>query len=247
MRTASEKPKAYLPLQWWRLRRSLGRRWREWRLPRGWERLGTKYGGWWVFAPAIGKDPLLIDCGLGRDISFPRTFLQRFGGSVIGVDPSPAAIEYCRSHCPAGMQLRQEAFWTEAGRTLSFHLPRPLEQLPKGADGVSGSLLSSHSYAGKAALAVRTTSFEEILESAGRMECAVLKLDIEGAEYEVLDTLCATGEIRRAGQVLIEFHHHCTDHPLQHTLEAAAKVAACGFGLVHTEDRNYVFLRHDGG
>ncbi len=245
MRTASERPDAYLPLQWWRLKRSLGRRWREWRLPRGFERLGTRYGGWWLFVPAVGKDPLLIDCGLGRDISFPVAFLARCGGRVIGIDPSPAAMAYCSEHCPAGMPVRAEAFWTEAGHTLTFHLPRPPDELPAGADGVSGSLLASHSYAGSSTLSVRTTSLAEILAAAGRSECDVLKLDIEGAEYEVLAALCSNGEIRRARQVLVEFHHHCTEHPLEHTLEAVAAVQGSGFMLAHTEGSNYIFVRRD--
>src|SRR5690348_10113971 len=115
MREQSEKPTAPIPLHWWRLKRSLGRRWREWRLPRGYERLGTRYGGWWIYAPAVGKDPLLVDCGLGVDISFPAAFLARFGGRVVGIDPNPMAIEYSAAHAPRGMEVRQRAFWHEAG------------------------------------------------------------------------------------------------------------------------------------
>ena len=243
MRTETKRPDALLPKHWWRLRRSLGRRWREWRLPRGFERLGTKYGGWWIFAPAIGKDPLLIDCGLGNDISFPTAFLQRFGGRVIGVDPNPAALEYSRAHCPKGMEIRAAAFWSQAGQELTFHLPRPPSQLPKGADGVSGSLLGSHEYAGDAKLSVRTTSLSELLAVAGRSECDLLKLDIEGAEYEVLEALCKSGEVRRARQLLIEFHHHCTDRTIEDTRRCMARIEASGFRLQHTEDRNCVFLR----
>jgi FkbM family methyltransferase len=240
-----DKPEGLLPKHWWRLKRSLGRRWRDWRLPRGFERLGTKYGGWWLFTPAVTEQPLLIDCGLGRDISFPEAFLRRFGGRVLGLDPNPAAIEYCGERCPPGMKLYPHALWFEAGQTLTFHLPRPPEHLPRGADGVSGSLLSSHSYAGSASISVRTTSFAEVLGYADRRECDVLKLDIEGAEYEVLEALCASNEIRRARQVLVEFHHHCTDHTLRETLQTAAKVEAAGFKIAHTEDRNYLFIRSD--
>jgi FkbM family methyltransferase len=245
MRAPSPKPEAFLPKQWWRLKRSLGRRWREWQLPKGYERLGTRYGGWWLFAPAIGRDPLLVDCGLGNDISFAAAFLQRFGGRVIGVDPNPAAIEYSRAHCPDGMEIRDAAFWTEAGSELCFHLPRPLEQLPRGADGVSGSLLASHSYADGTTRAVRTTSLAEVLSGAGRLECDVLKLDIEGAEYEVLEALCGSGDIRRTRQLLVEFHHHCTDYTFQDSLDGAGRIEASGFKLRHSEDRNCVFLRRD--
>jgi FkbM family methyltransferase len=232
-------------LHWWRLKRSLGRRWREWRLPRGYERLGTRYGGWWIYAPAVRKAPLLVDCGLGKDISFPVAFLSRFGGRVIGIDPNPDAVRYSTANRPQGMEIRSQAMWTQAGQELVFHMPRPLDQLPKGADGVSGSLLASHSYAGTGTLAVRTTSLREILAGSADTECDVLKLDIEGAEYEILDALCRSGEIRKARQLLVEFHHHCTDRTLQDTLDTIAKVRASGFLLRHTEDRNAAFLRDD--
>jgi|1185.fasta_scaffold06522_3 FkbM family methyltransferase len=245
MRAISPKPEGVLPKHWWRLKRSLGRRWREWRLPRGFERLGTKYGGWWIYAPAVRADPLLIDCGLGVDISFPAAFLARFGGHVVGIDPNPAALDYARARCPQGMEVRAAAFWSEAARELTFHLPRPLAELPKGADGVSGSLLATHEYAGAKVLTVRTTSLAEVLGSVGQEECDVLKLDVEGAEYEVLASLCASGDIRRARQLLIEFHHHCTDRTLRDTQDCMVRIEASGFRLQHTEDRNCVFLRRD--
>lgn len=231
---------------WNRLKRSLGRRWREWRLPRGFRRLGTRYGGWWIDVTAIGDSPLLIDCGLGADISFPVAFLEHFGGRVIGVDPNPKSLAYCRQRCPPGMEIRANAFWKVAGESLTFHLPRPKEQLPKGADGVSGSLLDSHEYvAGGDAITVTTTSLAELLADAGRHECDVLKLDIEGAEYEVFAALCRTGEILRARQILVEFHHRVTDHSIEQTLATAKSIEHAGFRLIHVEGRNYIFRRHD--
>lgn len=241
------KPTGRLALEWWRLKRSLRRRWREWRLPAGFERLGTRYGGWWLFVPAVGKDPLLIDCGLGKDISFTAAFLRRFGGRAIGLDPNPAAIQYSLAHRPDGLEVRQEALWSEAGQQIAFHLPKPLHELPSGADGVSGSVLRSHSYAGETTLGVRTTSLAELLRHARRDECDVLKLDIEGAEYEVTEALCRSGEARRARQLLIEFHHHCTDRTVEDTLDAIRRIEESGFRLCYTEDRNAVFLRRDLG
>jgi FkbM family methyltransferase len=244
--TPEAKPEGGLALHWWRLRRSAGRRWREWRLPRGFERLGTRYGGWWLYAPAVGAEPLLVDCGLGKDISFPVAFLERFGGQVVGLDPNPAALDYCRTHCPSGMEVRGEALWSEAGRKLAFHLPRSADRLPKGADGVSGSLLASHGYAGDETLEVSTTSLGEILGRSGRAECDMLKLDIEGAEYDVLNALCASGEIARARQLAVEFHHGWTDRTEQDTRDCIARLAARGFELRYNEGRNHLFVRRHG-
>lgn len=236
-----------LAKHWERTRRSLGRRWREWRLPRGYARLGTRYGGWWLDTRRVGAQALLVDAGLGEDISFPAAFLQRFAGSrVIGIEPNPRSLAYCRAHPLPGMDILERAFWAKAGETLTFHLPRAQEDLPKGADGVSGSLVGSHEYVdGGATVSVGTVDLAAVLEYAGAGECAVLKLDIEGAEYAVLERLCASGDIRRAGQVLIEFHHRVTHHALDETEAVSERVVSCGFELVHTEGRNYIFRRVD--
>lgn len=234
--------------RWLRLGRSIRRRWREWRLPRGYIRLGTTYGGWWIDGRAISATPLLVDCGLGRDISFPTAFLARFGGTVVGIDPQPDSLAYCRAHCPAGMQIWERAFWTRAGEPITFHLPRAPEGLPLGADGVSGSLVGSHAYVGGGdEITVTTTSFEEVLERTGRAECDVLKLDIEGAEYEVLADLCDRGVLARARQLLVEFHHRATHHVTTETEALSARIQQSGFALVHVEGRNYIFRRKDIG
>ena len=237
----------FLNKHWRRLKRSLSRRYREKLLPRGYRRLGTRYGGWWVDAGLLGDSPLLIDCGLGEDISFPLAFLQAFGGKVVGVEPNPRSLNYCRDRVPRDMIVLPKAFWSESGKKLEFFLPRSQQDLPKGADGVSGSLDGSHEYASEHKLEVETTSLAEILGQSARAECDVLKMDIEGAEYGVLDRLCSSGEIRKAGQVLIEFHHKVTQHTLEDTQRAVAQMERNGFRLVHTEDRNYIFRRQDLG
>lgn len=237
----------FLDKHWRRLKRSLSRRFREKLLPRGYRRLGTRYGGWWVDARALSNAPLLIDCGLGEDISFPLAFLQAFGGRVVGVEPNPRSLNYCEGRLPADMTVLPKAFWSESGKKLEFFLPRPQQNLPKGADGVSGSLDGSHEYASERKLEVDTTSLTEILSQHARSECDVLKMDIEGAEYDVLRQLCGSGEIRKAGQVLIEFHHKVTEHTLDDTRLAVAHMQHNGFRLMHTEGRNYIFRRHDVG
>jgi phosphoribosylaminoimidazole carboxylase (NCAIR synthetase) len=94
---------------------------------------------------------------------------------------------------------------------------------------------------------VATISLAEILNQQARSGCDVLKMDIEGAEYEVLEQLCGSGEIRKAGQVLIEFHHKVTEHTLEDTRLAVAQMQRNGFRLMHTEGRNYIFRRQDLG
>ena len=189
----------------------------------------------------LSADPLLIDCGLGEDISFPVSFLARFGGRVAGVEPNPRSLEYCKNILPKGMYVIPQAFWSESGNTLTFHLPRPQEQLPKGADGVSGSILDSHSYVGDESISVKTVSLAEILKREQRTQCDVLKMDIEGAEYEVLEALCNSGDISLAKQLLVEFHHGVTTYCMADTERLVSILGDKKFKLIHTEGRNYIF------
>lgn len=238
----------YLRKNWGRLKRSWGRRFREWRLPRGYRRLGTRYGGWWLDFKLVSPSPLLVDCGLGEDISFPTAFLARFGGRVVGVEPNPRSLAFCREHCPAGMEIRPCAFWKTTGEQLTFHLPRAQAQLPKGADGVSGSLVSTHEYVGGGEqLTVFTLGLADLLVQSDREECDVLKLDIEGAEYEVLEALCRSGELRRSRQLLVEFHHRVTHHTTKETAACVRTILAAGFQLIYVESRNHVFRRCEVG
>ena len=57
MRQANDKPNTFVALHWWRLKRSLGRRWREWRLPAGYETL-------------VGERGVVLR--LGRMLAVPR-------------------------------------------------------------------------------------------------------------------------------------------------------------------------------
>jgi FkbM family methyltransferase len=232
---------------WNRLKRSLSRRWREWRLPPSYERLGTRYGGWWLDTQLVGPRPLLIDCGLGEDISFPTAFLKRFAGArVIGVDANPRSIAYCEKHRPPKMEIIFGAFWTHNGQTMTFHLPRTQDQLRQGADGVSGSLDGSHEYVnGGEQIEVSTVDLDALLTHAGIAECDVLKLDVEGAEYELLDALARSGKIRAARQILVEFHHGWTRRTLEDTRNVVEQLSVAGFQLAHTEGRNFIFRRRD--
>ena len=224
-----------------KLNRSLSKRWRELILPRSYLRLGTKYGGWWVDSNFLSKKPFLIDCGLGKDISFPQEFLARFNGNVLGLDPDPESINFCSKILPKNMVLKQEAFWTEAGKILKFNMARPKDQLPKGADG-SGSLINTHTYViGSTNIKIRSTNLSEILRSQNKEFCDVLKLDIEGAEYEVIKDLCKSGKIKLINQLLVEFHHEVTHYSILDTNKIIALLERKGFKLVHLEGRNYIF------
>jgi len=63
----------------------------------------------------------------------------------------------------------------------------------------------------------------------GHTRIHVLKMDIEGAEYTVLEHALKTGVLRRVDQLLIEFHHWMEPFTVRHTQEALQLVRGEGF------------------
>lgn len=62
----------------------------------------------------------------------------------------------------------------------------------------------------------------------------LLKMDIEGSEYEVIPALLASGA--RPGQILVEFHHRFAGRGLGATLNAVQALRQSGYALVRLSD-----------
>jgi hypothetical protein len=71
----------------------------------------------------------------------------------------------------------------------------------------------------------------------GRLD--VLKMDVEGAEYDALADFLAAGV--RPGQVLVEFHHNLPGVPFARTLEAIRSLEEAGYRLFHISRRGLEF------
>jgi hypothetical protein len=71
----------------------------------------------------------------------------------------------------------------------------------------------------------------------------LLRMDIEGAEYAVLDDMLATGILPR--QLLVEFHHRFPQVGLGATRRAIAGLRAAGYRIAAVSDtgREVTFLR----
>jgi Methyltransferase FkbM domain len=81
----------------------------------------------------------------------------------------------------------------------------------------------------------------------GHAHIDLLKMDIEGAEYAVIDDL-VDSNIRPA-QILVEFHHRMPGIGPERTRHAVLQLRRAGFGLfaVSPSGEEYSFIRVDQG
>ena len=199
--------------------------------------LGHGEGRWFVHAPSLRPGDLCYSFGVGYDISFDRDLIARFGAVVHAFDPTPRSLAWISKQSlpatfhfhPFGLGARDEL--------REFSLPTTHD--------VSFSTLTGLERTDVATCQVhRLSTIREMLKHES---IALLKLDIEGAEYEVVPQLIS--EAPHIRQVLIEFHHRLlpSSTALQETTRVVDGLRSAGFRLIHRSPRGieYVFLRRD--
>ena len=79
------------------------------------------------------------------------------------------------------------------------------------------------------------------LSENGRI--AFLKLDLEGAEYDLLRDV-TTADLEGLKQIFVEFHHHCIEeYSTADTLEIVQLIHSTGMNYFTIDDHNYLFYQ----
>jgi FkbM family methyltransferase len=193
----------------------------------------------YLFFDRFDGASVVIDVGCGYDADFSVAMLEKANVTAFAVDPT-------RKHAPA-LRALEERF---AGRFK--HFPFAITATDgrltfyESAQNVSGSVLADHTNVLRDTVrsyAVDSVSINRLLPRLGITRAAYLKLDLEGAEYDVLAAI-DDRTLASIDQMLVEFHHHCIGHySSEDTRRAVDAVARKGLRHFSLDDHNYLFFR----
>lgn len=143
--------------------------------------IGTKYGGWVVPTDLLNNKSICYCAGCGEDISFDTRLIDEFGCDVYAFDPTPRAIKYVENVTNKNPNYHFYAFglWDKAD-TLKFFAP-------KNSKHVSHSLLNLQKT--QEHIFVKVKRLANIIKDLGHSKIDLLKIDIEGAEYKVIESI----------------------------------------------------------
>lgn len=164
-----------------------------------------------------------IDGGAHRGESI-RLARKLYGDSIVPIGVEPAS-ECWADLVAAGALLVPAALWTSEGHTALY----------RGDHEVSSTVIREKHTGGirtDSGERVPTVSLDAIIRAVPRPDDIIVKLDIEGAEYAVLEQALANGVLGRVGLLFVDFHgDRITNFPWEQHVQLVERLLVAGFDL----------------
>ena len=185
------------------------------------EEYGSGYGSWVLSSDLINNNSIVYSFGIGEDISFDLAIMGKFGLKVNAFDPTPKSIKWIKSlHLSSDFRLHEYGLADFNGESTFFP--------PENPKNISHSIIEKAKTKDKA-FKVKMRRLETIMQELNHSQIDVLKMDIEGAEYCVIEDIQHTNI--RPTQILVEFHHRFPNIGIRKSKLAINKLREMGYNL----------------
>lgn len=199
--------------------------------------LGNQGAGFFVCPNLIQPNAIVYSFGIGEDISFDKALIDLFQCKVYGFDPTPKSIEFIKNNPIEGFEFSPVGLSDHDGE-LTFYLP-------DNPQYVSCTTFNRWGYDESAIkpIQVPVKQFTSITQELGHQHIDILKIDIEGSEYDVIDGILSSGV--SIDQILVEFHHRFKEISPKQTKNIIKKLNSFGYYIAAISDNReeYTFIK----
>ena len=192
--------------------------------------LGSKYGGWFVDPDLVPVGSTVISAGVGTDTTFDGEIIELSNCYIVGIDPTEKARHYIEDYPTRNFRFINKALWSNN---------QPVKMYKNnGGDNVSESVCRTNKWSLDDWYMTDTITINELV--ATYPDISLLKMDIEGAEYEVIKGL----KNMYISQIAVEFHHrYMTEYTAKDTEDAIDKIISFGYKMLVNDECGILFVR----
>lgn len=189
---------------------------------------------WTVLTRSLGPESVVFSGGVGEDISFELQLIERFGLKVYIFDPSPVGQATINGALKGCQGLASHLIFHPLGLAGSDSASFAIG----GGDGESIWLRTAIDGCGSR---MGCTTIPRAMSASSQKHIDLLKLDIEGFEYDVIES-CLSSQIPIT-QICVEFHDFFPEIPRVKTRQTIAALRRAGYVLVHKARHDHTFYR----
>lgn len=195
--------------------------------------LGLKGDSWTIIEKPLNKNSIVYSGGVGKDISFELDLSKKFGAAIYLYDPSPTGQQTIRGF---GSQLPQNIHFFPVGLykdgNFGFDNPFVMEEGSFVINEVAANTPNSF----------QCKSIISCMKEHGHQHIDLLKIDIEGSEYTVIEELLANDILVK--QICVEFHKF---PPFSRAIreKLITKMEKAGYVLFHKKHADFSFINRN--
>lgn len=183
-------------------------RWLSWQMGKKHRASPAKRAEWDFEQKArrLTADDVAIDCG--ANLGVYTALLARTGARVYAFEPDPVAFARLKKRCAAlpNVTLIPKAVGTAAGAATLYRL-KDFATDPEEKSQSSSLLDFKPNIDPASGIAVELVDLVAFIKALDR-PVSILKVDIEGAEFDLLQALIEAGCMDRIGAAFVETHDH---------------------------------------
>lgn len=191
---------------------------------------------WHVCLSALTPQSTVVSAGVGTGISFELALARHAGCRIQLLDPTPTALHT--------MSLAENQHPLIDFRPVGLAGVSEPRSFAPPRDEAEGSYFVEEHQATEGVW-LPCEDLATIMHASRYQSIDLLKMDIEGSEYEVVEQIISAPLSVR--QLCVEFHPWLSQHAAKRTRQCLRELRRAGFRLIHRERNDYTFLLPTGG
>lgn len=196
-------------------------------------------GGWRLIPAELSANSIVYSLGIGKDVRLDQELIKRFGLTIYAFDPTPSTVLWLDTqNLSTKFAFYPWAISDFDGKVDFF--PRTIK------DGKRSEIMYTMIAEGGTRTGLVTVpayKLQTITTMFNHSEIDLLKMDIEGAEYDVLTSMLDARIAPK--QLLVEFHHRFPGMGVKKTTDMVDRLRGFGYALfaISETGREFSFLR----